>query len=128
MKSRRAALDNLLDSHPDLVAGGMREALRIIAREGWLPAGAWRGTLGWRPAATRWDAANRTLTLYEISSGRPFPDGTFAAIRKMAQRLLEEADCRTAIWIAESDGAHPVKVWDVRDELIYIRQAGGAAV
>ena len=38
-----------------------------------------------------------------------------------AERLHDCAGCFTAIWIADGNGCDPIKVWDVRDELIWVR-------
>jgi len=128
MNLRQAALENLLDSHPDMVEGGLRRALRLIHEQVGLPEHPRRFRADFVPTATRWDGQNRTLHIYEISSGAAMPDGTFDAICDFAERLLDGAGCHTAIWIADGNGLNPVKVWDVRDELVYVREGGGYAV
>ena len=120
MKTQRAALENLLDSHQGICQGGLRRALRLIDREVGLGDDPVRFRADFLPTATRWDGVNRTLHIYEISSAVALPDGTFDAIRDFAERLLDGAGCRTAIWITDGDGLNPVKVWDVRDELIAV--------
>lgn len=120
MNLPRQALENLLDSDPDICEGGLRRALRLIDGEVGLPEDPLRFRADFLPTATRWDGPNRTLHIYEISSGVALPDGTFDAIRDFAERLLDGADCRTAIWITDGNGHNPVKVWDVRDELIVV--------
>ena len=122
MNIRQAALENLLDSDPDIREGGLRRALRLIHEEVGLDGDPLRFRADFLPTATRWDGPNRTLHIYEISSGTALPDGTFDAIRDFAERLLDTADCRTAIWITDGNGLNPVKVWDVRDELILIQE------
>jgi len=120
MSIKSEAMENLLDSHPEIVEGGLRRALRIIDEEIGLPESPSRFRADFLPTATRWDAPNRTLHIYEISSAIALPDGTFDAIRDFAERLLDGAGCRTAIWITDGDGNNPAKVWDVRDELILV--------
>lgn len=120
MNLRKAALENLLDSHPDILEGGLRRALRLIDGEVGLPEHPSRFRADFLPTATRWDGGNRTLHIYEISSSVALPDGTFDAIRDFAERLFDGTGCRTAIWIADGNGLNPVKVWDVRDELIMV--------
>lgn len=120
MNLRYTALQNLLDSDPEICEGGLRHALRLINEEVGLPEHPDRFRADFLPTATRWDGPNRTLHLYEISSGLAMPDGTFDAICDFAQRLLDGAACRTAIWITDGNGLNPVKVWDVRDELIMV--------
>lgn len=120
MNNQHSALENLLDSHPDIRKGGLLHALRSIDDEVGLDGVRSRFRADFFPTATRWDGRNRTLHIYEISSGVALPDGTFDAIRDFAERLLEVADCRTAIWITDGDGLNPVKVWDVRDELVMV--------
>ena len=120
MNTKRVAMENLLAGHPDIVEGGLRRALRLIDEEIGLPEGPVRFRADFLPTATRWDGPNRTLHIYEISSAVALPDGTFDAIRDFAERLLDGAGCRTAIWITDGDGNNPAKVWDVRDELIVI--------
>ena len=80
-----------------------------------------RGSSGASLFATRWDGSARTVHLYEISSSEAFPDGTFEAIRDFAERLHDGCGCFTAMWVADGDGHDPMKVWDVRDELIWVR-------
>jgi len=122
MKTQQAALENLLDSHPDICRGGLRRALRIINDETGLNGDPVRFRADFLPTATRWDRHNHTLHIYEISSAAAVSDGTFDAIRDFAERLLDDAGCRTSIWITDGDGLNPVKVWDVRDELIRVRE------
>jgi hypothetical protein len=120
MNTRQTALENLIRTNHGLRAGGLREVLQDIDEEIGLtePASAFR--LDFQPAATRWDGPARTVHLYEISSNEAFPDGTFDAIRDFAERLHAGAGCFTAIWIADDQGRAPLKVWDVRDELIQV--------
>jgi hypothetical protein len=118
MSIKSKAMENLLDSHPDIVECGLRRALRLIDEDVGLGADPSRFRADFLPTATRWDLPNRTLHIYEISSAIALPDGTFDAIRDFAERLLDAAGCHTAIWITDGDGNHPAKVWDVRDELI----------
>lgn len=120
MNLRQTALENLLDSDPAICEGGLRRALHRIHEEVGLPVSPDRFRADFVPTATRWDGANRTLHLCEISSGLAMPDGTFDAICDFAERLLDGACCRTAIWITDGNGHNPVKVWDVRDELILV--------
>jgi hypothetical protein len=115
------ALENLLQSNDGIRAGGLREVLQNIDEEIGLPVQPSIFRCDFEPTATRWDRNSRTLHLYEISSSEAFPDGTFDAIRDFAERLHDGAGCFTAIWIADGDGCDPVKVWDVRDELIWVR-------
>lgn len=122
MKPKQNALANLLASDNDITEGGLRHALRLINHQTGFPEDPWRFRADFLPTATRWDGASRTLHIYEISSGVALPDGTFDAIRDFAERLLDGADCRTAIWIADGNGLNPIKVWDVRDELIFVQQ------
>ena len=121
MNSSTIAVGNLLRSHPEIRRGGLREILEIIDGEIGLPVPPAKFRFDFIPAAVRWDRNSRTLHLYEISSSEAFPDGTFDAIRDFAERLHDGAGCFTAIWIADGDGCDPVKVWDVRDELIWVR-------
>ena len=120
MNLRQTALENLLDSHPDIMEGGLHRALRLIREEVGGSVDLRLIRADFLPTATRWDGANRTLHIYEISSGVAMPDGTFDAIREFAEHLLDGADCRTAIWITDGNGLNPVKVWDVRDELVAV--------
>lgn len=120
MNLRQTALENLLDSNPDIREGGLRRALELIDGEIGLKTDPRRFRADFLPTATRWDGSNRTLHIYEISSSVAMPDGTFEAIRDFAERLFDGAGCRTAIWITDGDGLNPVKVWDVRDELILV--------
>ena len=120
MSIKSEAMENLLDSHPDIMDGGLRRALRLIDKEVGLGADPLRFRADFLPTATRWDGRNRTLHIYEISSAIALPDGTFDAIRDFAERLLDAAGCRTVIWITDGDGGNPAKVWDVRDELIVV--------
>ena len=117
----RAALDNLMQMHDGIRAGGLREVLETIDEEIGLPVRPSIFRCEFEPAATRWDGAARTVHLYEISSSEAFPDGTFDAIRDFAERLHDVAGCFTAMWIADGNGRDPLKVWDVRDELIWVR-------
>ena len=123
MNLRHAALENLLDSDPDICEGGLRRALRLIDEEIGLPEHPDKFRADFLPTATRWDGNNRTLHLYEISSGLAMPDGTFDAICDFAERLLDGTGCRTAIWITDGNGHNPVKVWDVRDELVFVHES-----
>lgn len=115
------ALDNLLQVHPEIRTGGLRDLLERIDGEADLSVLAAEFGRKFHPTAARWDRDSRTLHLYEISSSEAFPDGTFDAIREFAERLHDGAGCFTAIWIADGDGHDPMKVWDVRDELIWVR-------
>jgi hypothetical protein len=126
MKRQQAALENLLDSHPDICRGGLRHALRIIDDEIGLNGDPLRFRADFLPTATRWDRQNRALHIYEISSGAAVSDGMFDAICDFAERLLDSAGCRTSIWITDGNGLNPVKVWDVRDELIGVRETACA--
>jgi len=121
MKTDPAAVENLLRAHRDIRRGGWHDTLEMIARDvgGAVPASPFR--CEFRPTATRWDPASRTVHLYEISSSEPFPDGTFEAIKQFAEWLHDRTGCFTALWVANGDGCHPMKVWDVRDELIWVR-------
>lgn len=121
MTNRENALENLVQNHDGVRKGGLRDVLELIDNEIGLPSPPARFRCGFLPAATRWDGPARTLHLYEISSSEAFPDGTFDAIRDFAERLHDGAGCFTAMWIADGNGDDPVKVWDVRDELICIR-------
>lgn len=123
MNIKQTALENLLDSNSDIREGGLRFALRRIDEEVGLPEHPDRFRADFLPTATRWDGRNRTLHIYEISSGMAMPDGTFDAICDFAERLLDGAGCRTAIWITDGNGLNPVKVWDVRDELILMQES-----
>jgi hypothetical protein len=116
-----SSLDSLLQWHDGMRAGGLREVLETINQEVGLPVRPSVFRLDFMPAATRWDSPTRTLHLYEISSSESFPDGTFDAIRGFAERLHETAGCFTAMWVADGNGHDPLKVWDVRDELIWVR-------
>jgi hypothetical protein len=118
MKDRTLALENLLQMHPEIRSGGLPQWLETIDGEIGLPVRAAKFRCEFTPTASRWDRGSRTLHLYEISSEEAFPDGTFEAIRDFAERLLDGAGCFTAIWITDGDGHDPMKVWDVRDELI----------
>ena len=117
----RSALDNLLQLHDGIRPGGLREILNMIEYEVGLPVRPSIFRCDFEPAATRWDASARTVHLYEISSSEAFPDGTFDAIRDFAERLHDGAGCFTAMWVADGNGHDPLKVWDVRDELIWVR-------
>lgn len=119
--AHRAALDNLMQIHDGIRAGGLREVLETIDDEIGLPIRPSIFRCDFEPSATRWDGAARTVHLYEISSSEAFPDGTFDAIRDFAERLHDAAGCFTAMWIADGNGRDPLKVWDVRDELIWVR-------
>lgn len=121
MSTSYTALHNLLNSHDGIRAGGLRDILQIIHDEiGWsMHPSNFR--VDFEPRATRWDRPARTVHLYEISSSEAFPDGTFDAVRDFAERLHDGAGCFTAMWIADGDGNDPMKVWDVRDELIWVR-------
>jgi len=121
MTTRSSAVDNLLRAHDGIRRGGLRETLEMIDRQLGLPVRAAKFPCEFLPTATRWDRASRTVHLYEISSSEAFPDGTFEAIRDFAQRLHDGAGCFTAIWIADGNGESPMKVWDVRDELMWVR-------
>lgn len=121
MNATATALENLLQIHPGIRAGGLREVLQTIDEHIGLPVEASKFRFDFVPTATRWDGPARTVHLYEISSSEAFPDGTFDAIRDFAERLHDLAGCFTAIWIADGNGQEPMKVWDVRDELIWVR-------
>jgi len=121
MITRGMAVRNLVQSHPEIRPGGLRDILQAIDREVGLPNGASRVRLKFLPAATRWDRLSRTVHLYQISSGEAFPDGTFDAIKNFAEWLHDGTGCFTAMWVADGDGCSPMKVWDVRDELIWVR-------
>ena len=121
MNTRETALRNLLQANDGIRAGGLRRILRTIDEEIGLPVPPTVFRCEFVPTATRWDGAARTVHLYEISSSEAFPDGTFDAIRDFAERLHDAAGCFTAMWIADGDGRDPLKVWDVRDELIWVR-------
>jgi len=121
MITREMAVKNLVQSHPEIRRGGLRDVLQAIDREVGLPNGRSRARLDFLPAATRWDRRSRTVHLYEISSSEAFPDGTFEAIKEFAEWLHDGTGCFTAMWVADGDGCNPLKVWDVRDELIWVR-------
>lgn len=121
MSPRDNALENLLQSHDGIRAGGLREILETIDGQFGLPVRPSIFRIDFEPTATRWDGRTRTVHLYEISSSEAFPDGTFDAIRDFAERLHDGAGCFTAMWIADGNGHEPLKVWDVRDELIWVR-------
>ena len=121
MNASSSAVGNLLRAHPGIRRGGLRDMLETIDGEIGLPVPVAKLRCDFVPTAVRWDHDSRTLHLYEISSDEAFPDGTFDAIRDFAERLHDGAGCFTAIWIADSDGNDPMKVWDVRDELIWVR-------
>ena len=121
MSTNYNAVQNLLHTHDGIRAGGLREILQIIHDEtGWsMHPSHFR--VDFEPRATRWDGPARTVHLYEISSSEAFPDGTFDAVRDFAERLHDGAGCFTAMWITDGNGYEPMKVWDVRDELIWVR-------
>jgi hypothetical protein len=121
MTTNSTALANLLQTGDGIRPGGLREVLESIDEEIGLPVRPWRFRCGFAPTATRWDGPARTVHLYEISSSEALPDGTFDAIRDFAERLHDGAGCFTAMWIADGNGCDPMKVWDVRDELIWVR-------
>ena len=121
MSPRYSALENLLEEHDGIRAGGLREILEAIDGEIGLPVSPEKLRFRFNPTATRWDGPARTVHLYEISSCEAFPDGTFDAIRDFAERLHDLCGCFTAMWIADGNGHDPMKVWDVRDELIWVR-------
>ena len=121
MNSSPSAVGNLLRVHPGIRRGGLRDMLEAIDGEVGLPVSVVKFRCDFVPTAVRWDRGSRTLHLYEISSSEAFPDGTFDAIREFAERLHDCCGCFTAIWIADGNGCEPVKVWDVRDELIWAR-------
>jgi len=121
MNTSHSALQNLLRTHDGIRPGGLREILGTIHEEIGLPVRPSVFRCEFRPTATRWDGPSRTVHLYEISSSEAFPDGTFEAIRDFAERLHEAAGCFTAMWIADGNGHDPLKVWDVRDELVWVR-------
>ena len=121
MSANFAALQKLLQTNDGIRAGGLREILETIDSEVGLPVSPWQFRFDFVPTATRWDGPARTVHLYEISSSQAFPDGTFDAIRDFAERLHDGAGCFTAMWIADGNGCDPLKVWDVRDELIWVR-------
>jgi hypothetical protein len=115
------AIANLRRSHPEIRPGGLREILETIDGEIGLPVRPSQFRFDFVPTATRWDSPARTVHLYEISSSEALPDGTFDAIRDFAERLHDGAGCFTAMWITDGNGCDPMKVWDVRDELIWVR-------
>jgi hypothetical protein len=121
MNFSSSAVSNLLRTHPGIRRGGLRDALTTIDGEVGLPVPVAKFRCDFVPTAVRWDRNSRTLHLYEISSSEAFPDGTFEAIKDFAERLHDCTGCCTAIWIADGNGCDPVKVWDVRDELIWVR-------
>ena len=121
MNAHCTSLDSLLQLHDGMRAGGLREILETIDQEIGLPVRPSVFRLDFMLAATRWDGPARTVHLYEISSSEAFPDGTFDAIRDFAERLHDTAGCFTAMWVADGNGHDPLKVWDVRDELIWVR-------
>ncbi len=121
MSASSTALENLLQTNNGIRPGGLRDVLRTIDEEIGLPVRPSQFRFDFVPTATRWDYPARTVHLYEISSSEAFPDGTFDAIRDFAERLHDGADCFTAMWIADGNGYDPIKVWDVRDELIWVR-------
>jgi len=121
MNPRPSALENLLQSDDGIRPGGLRQILETINDEIGLPVRPSIFRYDFIPTATRWDGPARTVHLYEISSIEAFPDGTFDAIRSFAERLHDGAGCFTAMWIADGNGQDPLKVWDVRDELIWVR-------
>lgn len=121
MPDRSSALANLLQCHNGIGRSGLPSILKIIDGEFGLPVPASKFRCEFVPTATRWDALSRTVHLYEISSSEAFPDGTFEAIRDFAERLHDGCGCFTAMWITDGDGRDPMKVWDVRDELIWVR-------
>ena len=118
MSARHTALENLLCLHPGIRSGGLRRVLQTIEEEVGLPVRAEEFTVDFFSTATRWDGHARTVHLYEISSSEALPDGTFDAIRDFAERLHDGAGCFTALWIADGNGHDPLKVWDVREELV----------
>jgi hypothetical protein len=121
MSASSTALENLLQTNHGIRSGGLREVLQTIDEEIGLPVRPSIFRCEFEPTATRWDGPARTVHLYEISSSEAFPDGTFDAIRDFAERLHDGAGCFTAMWIADGNGCDPMKVWDVRDELIWVR-------
>ena len=121
MTAHRSALDNLLQAHDGIRPGGLRYILETIDGEIGLSIRPSIFRLDFAPTATRWDGPARTVHLYEISASEAFPDGTFDAIRDFAERLHDGAGCFTAMWVADGNGYDPLKVWDVRDELIWVR-------
>jgi hypothetical protein len=120
MTKRQHALTNLLKTQPEVRTGSLREILHVIDRQIGLPIPPAKFPCHFEPKAARWDRSSRTVHLYEFSSAEPFPDGTFEAIQDFAQHLHNGCGCTTSLWITDSDGLNPVKVWDVRDELIWI--------
>jgi len=120
MIARQTALENLLQCADGIRPGGLRDILETIDGEIGLPVRASAFRFEFIPTATRWDGPSRTVHLYEISSSVAFPDGTFDAMRDFAERLHDGAGCFTALWITDGNGEDPVKVWDVRDELICV--------
>jgi hypothetical protein len=118
MSARHITLENLLRLHPGIRSGGLRRVLQKIEEEIGLPVRADEFTVDFLATATRWDGSARTVHLYEISSSEALPDGTFDAIRDFAERLHDGAGCFTALWIADGNGHDPLKVWDVREELV----------
>jgi hypothetical protein len=121
MNNHTSALANLLQCHDGIGRGGLSSILEIIDGEIGLPVPARKFRCEFVPTATRWDGPARTVHLYEISSSEAFPDGTFEAIRDFAERLHDGCGCFTAMWVADGDGHDPMKVWDVRDELIWVK-------
>jgi hypothetical protein len=121
MSYRLSALDNLLRSDSSIRPGGLQDVLCEIDRDIGLPVPVEKFRYRFMPTAVRWDGPARTVHLYEISSSEAFPDGTFDAIKEFAERLHGCAGCFTAIWITDGNGQQPLKVWDVRDELVWVR-------
>ena len=121
MSASSTALGNLLQTNHGIRAGGLREVLQTIDEEIGLQVRPWQFRFDFLPTASRWDGPARTVHLYEISSSEALPDGTFDAIRDFAERLHDGAGFFTAMWITDGNGWDPMKVWDVRDELIWVR-------
>jgi hypothetical protein len=120
MTKRQLALTNLLKTQPEVLTGSLREILHIVDRQIGLPVPPAEFPCNFEPKAVRWDRSSRTVHLYEFSSAEPFPDGTFDAIQEFAQNLHDGCRCYTSLWITDGDGLDPVKVWDVRDDLIWV--------
>jgi hypothetical protein len=119
--NRETALRNLLRSQPGLRRGGLQDIVRVIDRDGGPPGYRPPCLSDFVPSAMRWDGNARTVHLYEISSSEAFPDGTFDAIKEFAEWLHDSMGCFTVIWIADGNGHDPMKVWDVRDELMWAK-------
>ena len=122
------ALTNLLKTRPDIRPGGLRDILHLIDRQIGLPIDPSIFPCSFAPKATRWDRGSRTVHLYEIPSPRTLPEDNFQAIRDFARLLHGGCGCHTSLWITDGDGLDPVKVWDMRDELIWVQTTSLPAV